>query len=341
MLLRIDPATRTAERVKGTKLSDFGLDERAFQEVLFSTLDRLVGDAELLLLTQSRRWREEPDLMAVDREANLHIFELKVWEAQQENLLQVLRYGQIYGRRDYDGLDNIWRRTRGDERSLAEAHQAKFDVELPKSHYNRKQVFVVLTNGLDVETREAIRYWKTTGLDVRPWIYRAYREGEKMLAEIVAYRTSDDPLEDQAEGSGSNYYLVNTNISNDERDDADMLAQKKVAAYYAPWKFKIARIKRGDKLLLYRSGHGVVAFGTADGKLLKANYHGDPELHEEEYGMKLNGFTRVDPPMTAAELKAIANNPGLMFRQTMVGLDPESGRRILAQLTEKGTGSRS
>jgi hypothetical protein len=38
MLLRIDPTTKSAERVTGVRLSEFGLDERGFQAVLFATL---------------------------------------------------------------------------------------------------------------------------------------------------------------------------------------------------------------------------------------------------------------------------------------------------------------
>ena len=49
--------------------------------------------------------------MALDRDGNLYIFEIKVWEAHQENLLQVLRYGQINGASDYEELERIWQRT--------------------------------------------------------------------------------------------------------------------------------------------------------------------------------------------------------------------------------------
>jgi hypothetical protein len=31
---------------------------------------------------QSRRWREEPDLMAIDKNGSLFIFELKAWEPE-------------------------------------------------------------------------------------------------------------------------------------------------------------------------------------------------------------------------------------------------------------------
>lgn len=49
---------------------------------------------------QPRKWQEKPDLMALDREGNLYIFEIKVWESRNENLLQILRYGQLFGAAD-------------------------------------------------------------------------------------------------------------------------------------------------------------------------------------------------------------------------------------------------
>ena len=63
------------------------------RDILFRSLDRLIGEDELLLPMQSRHWQEEPDLMALDRQGNLYIFEIKVWESRRENILQALRYG--------------------------------------------------------------------------------------------------------------------------------------------------------------------------------------------------------------------------------------------------------
>jgi hypothetical protein len=342
MLLRVDRQSRAANRVTGVPLGKFGLDERGLQDILFRSLDRLIGDDELLLLMQSRHWQEEPDLMAIDRDGNLYIFEIKVWEARQENLLQVLRYGQINGAMDYDALDRIWQRTWGDEKSLSDAHQAKFDVKLPREQFNPHQVFVVLTNGLDVETRQAIQYWRKAKLDIRPWVYRAYEFEGQMLLEISPFRTADDPLEDQAESQGDGYYILNTNRSNHAEDDDAMLAEKKAAAYFSPWKFKIARLKKGDHVFLYRSGVGIVATGKATGKLKKTPYHGQREHADEEYNMGLVDFIDVDPPLTAAEIKEISGNSGLVFRQTMFSLDHEGGAKLnqaarnrAARVTEK------
>ena len=230
MLLRVNRETKTAERMRGVQLSEFGLDERALQSILFGSLDRLIGDDELLMLQQSRAWQEEPDLLALDREGRLFIFEIKVWEAHSENLLQVLRYGQKFGGHRHEDLERIWRRDHRDE-SLLEAHKAKFGSSLTPEAFNQRQVFVVLTNGLDFRTREAVRYWRSSGLDVRPWVYRAYRgEADQLLLEISPFRVADDPYEDIAQG----FYIVNTNLRNDPQDDKAMLAERNVAAYYAP-----------------------------------------------------------------------------------------------------------
>jgi hypothetical protein len=213
-------------------------------------------------------------------------------------------------------------------RPLEEAHQEKFDVRLSHEQFNSQQVFVVLTNGLDVDTRLAVKYWRSAGLDVRPWVYRSYSIGDQMLLEISPFRTADDPLEDQAEGQGDGFYVVNTNWRHYREDDAAMLREKKVAAYFTPWKNKIERLRRGDHVFLYRSGSGIVAVGTADGKLRKAAYHGKPEHEDEEYAMGLLDFRLVDPPLTAADVKTITANPALVFRQTMFSLDRRSGEKL-------------
>ena len=280
MLLSINTKTRYAEKCRTKPLQSFGLDERALQDILFRSLDRLFPDDELILLMQSRRWQEEPDLMAVDKEGSLFIFELKAWESDRSNLLQVLRYGQLYGAMKYPELDGWFKKSTDSSQSLKVAHKAKFGVELSDEDYNRKQVFVVMTNGLDYRTREAIQYWRS-GLDVRPWVYRVYAgRADEMLLEMSHFRVLDNPYEDIAEG----YYILNTNFSNDRARSRryafpwqgrsllrSVEVQNREVGRRAMWSFSIKR------------GAGIVAFGEADGKLAKAPYHGDPANPDEEY----------------------------------------------------------
>jgi hypothetical protein len=332
MLLGINTKTRYAEKKRTERLQSFGLDERGLQDILFRSLDRLFPDDELVLLMQSRRWQEEPDLMAVDRNGDLFIFELKAWESQTENLLQVLRYGQIYGSSKYADLDGWYKKATDPSQSLLNSHRAKFEIDLPEAQFNRRQVFVVMTNGLDHRTREAIQYWRSCKLDVRPWVYRLYPgQADEMLLEMSAFRVQDNPYEDLAEG----YYILNTNISNSKDDHDDMVGNGKAAAYFDPWKFKIGRLARGDVIFLYQSRVGIVAIGEADGRLVKCAYQNTPEDAEEEYSMKLQRFQIVSPPLTAAEIKKISG-VNYVFMSTMFGLDAESGKAIRKFIHDSG-----
>jgi hypothetical protein len=124
------------------------------------------------------------------------------------------------------------------------------------------------------------------------------------------------------------FFLLNTNRRHDARDDADMLARGRAAAYFAPWKHQIERLRRGDVVFLYRSGAGIVAFGRASGRLEIRDYHGDPAAAGEEYAMALDGFSVLDTPLPAAEIQQVAGRT-LSFRQTMVALPADAGDRIL------------
>ena len=331
MLLKIDPQTKLATRVTGKRLHDFGLSERDLQNILFRSLDRLLPDDELLLLMQSQRWQEEPDLMALDKHGHLFIFELKVWELKSENILQALRYGQIFGNYGYADLQRLFEKIEGPNKSLKDVHKAKFEVELPEETFNRKQVFVTMTNGLDAKTREAIQYWRKAGLDVRPWVYRVYDgNNAEMMLEVSPFAVNDNPYSDIAEG----FYILNTNFRNSTNDHDDMLAHKKAAAYFTPWKYKIERLSKGDIVFMYQSGVGIVAVGVASGKLEKRAYQGKPEYQEEEYAMKLYQFRRVDKPITAAEIKGVTE-VDYRFMSTMFAIDAESGRKLYRYIVQK------
>ena len=303
MLLRVQTSTRSSRRVESRKLRDFGVFERDFQAILFENLERLLPDEELLLVAQSRNWQEDPDLLAIDEKGRLFIFELKVWEARSENILQALRYGQIFGQYSYDLLNSLFVLYEQSGRSLAQAHERTFEVELPIERFNSEQVFVIVTNGLDFKTREAVQYWRSRGLDVRPWVYRTYSDSDDaFLLEMSRFVITDNPYEDVA----TNYFILNTNYNNNPTDHDEMLQHQKAAAYFSPWKHKIERLSPKDIVFLYQSGVGIVACGYASGRLEKAPYQGNPEHADEEYFMALTHFQPVNPPVSASEIKIIS-----------------------------------
>jgi len=216
--------------------------------------------------------------------------------------------------------------------SLIEAHRRRFpDVKICESDFNKKQHYIVLTNGIDVKTREAILYWIKQGLDIKGWIYRIYKtKSNEFYLEFNTYKTMDDPFEDIEEG----YFILNTNYSNGPDDEKDMITNKKAAAYYDPWKKSIKNMQIGDKVFLYRSGTGIVARGFVKGDLKKADWHGEPTEKDEEYYVELKSFSEIKTPLTASEIKSITDID-YRFMKTCFSVDRESGDKIWNELTKR------
>lgn len=330
MIFKLKKHEHNITRVQRNRLSDIGWREDDFQKLLFRNLEKVLQDEELLLIMQSRKWQEEPDLMAVNRDGDLLIFELKAWEAREYHLLQALRYGQIYGQYSYESLNDLFLKFFPESQDLLRALNNKFGTSLTADKINRHQHFIVITNGLDFKTRQAILYWSEKGIDIRSWIYRVYKLAEDdILVEFDTFRIKEDPFEDIEEG----FYILNTNYGNDPSDDEDMINNKKAAAYLDPWKRNIEKLTRGDKVFLYRSGDGIAAMGIASGKLEKAPYHGEEEHRGEEYSMKLDKFRKLKRPLPAAEIKKVTG-VNYRFMSTMFAVDSDSGDKLWQHISQ-------
>lgn len=325
MLFHIDTANKELSSIQRRYLKDIGLDERGLQDILFQNLHRVLREEDFVLLMQSKIGQEEPDIMAIDRHGDVYIFEMKAWESQSENLLQVLRYGQIFGTYDYNSLDELFRsRNHAYKKPLLDVLNEHFGIVLSSEDINRNQHFVVLTNGLDFDTRQAIRYWSQRGLSVRGWIYRVYEIDNNPVIEFDTFSKVDDPYEDVEGG----YYILNTNYSNDQQTHLEMLNEHKGAAYYAPWKNKIKSIHHRDRVFLYQSGVGIVAAGTAKGSFKMKDYNGQPN---EEYYIDLDPFKVLPIPLAAAQMKSLAGR-NFVFRQTLFAIDKNTGDKLWSLL---------
>lgn len=329
MLFYLDPNDRTSLKpLPGTTLARHGWTEKELEVLVAQHIDHVVRESQLLVVHQERRYQEEPDIMALDREGRLHLFELKRWGSDAENLLQVLRYGQRFGQHDYDALDNIFRRYAGREgqdgavADLARAHQSYFDLPdpLPRARFNHDQVFVVMVNGLDRATREALAYWGSKGLPIRPLVYRVYStRGGDLLFEIEPYGTEPDTtdLDDAAAGLA----VVNTNVTYMADAWRDMLDGSKVAAYYGR-KTAVDRLAIGDPVALFHRGVGVIALGRATTTFRRGSVGSD--VDEEHYVLvdfefKVNPTEEPHRAVTAREINEHLQ-ASHRFRQTVYTL---------------------
>ncbi len=170
---------QTSRRIPIENPEKLGILEKHIEDFFASYLVELIPEDQLMLIAQERKYQEEADSLAFDAKETLFIFELKRWRASAENLLQVLRYGQIFGRYTYAQLEGLVRTKQKLEGKLRENHQEHFQLSeaLPEEKFNANQRFVIVTNGIDHDTLEAIQYWSKKGIRIDSLTYKLYTLG--------------------------------------------------------------------------------------------------------------------------------------------------------------------
>ncbi len=200
--------------------------------------------------------------------------------------------------------------------------------------FNRKQHFIVMTNGLDRGTREALAYWRGCGLSVHALVYRVYAlKGGDVLFELEPYGPDGDAVEDREDG----LVVVNTNATYMPNAYKDMLAGSKASAYLSR-KWAVWNVTKGTPVALYHTGLGVIAFGKTVG-----------DVHRVPYGNDVDGehyvpcdFDYVVDPATEREkaVTAWAINQHLgashRFRQTVYTLPIGAASFIRDTLKKNG-----
>lgn len=322
------------ERVEIADLNEFGVTEKELEEFLSSHLNEVFSEEDLLLIAQQRPRQEDADILAIDRDGVLYIFELKRWKGKEENILQVLRYGQKFGRYSYEKLEAFARR-RGltEGTSLQEAHQVHFhrDEPLPKIRFNHDQVFVLVTNGADDDSVSAVSYWSSKGVKIVCVPYSVYRiGGVGPYIQVHTYSPTGVVMPERK----PQYFIVNTNRTHIPDAWRDMLSvdsetgeagkSGKAAAYYSR-KYPVGNIPKASTVFLYHTGVGVIAQGVATSGREKADFRGD---REEEYfvPLKFDWALRADQWDDLAPKAREINrrlNSGYRFRQTVFAIGKE------------------
>lgn len=327
----------TSKKVKITTPADFEIKERHIEEFLKSRLAELVSEDHLMLIGQERAMQEEADLLALDRNGNLFIFELKRWSSSEENLLQVLRYGQKFGRYSYEELEVLAKRQNKLEGSLKEKHQDYFELEdaVKESNFNNDQVFVLVTNGTDEDTLSAIKYWADKNLDIKCSPYRVYEIEGKPFIQFDTFNPDGDVIEER----NTEFYIVNTNRSYMSSAYKDMLGDLKTgkaSAYYGR-KFAVDVIPKNATVYLYHTRVGVIAKGRAMSAYAETDYNGD-ENEEHFVPLEFEWATQDvnwdDYAVHSYEINKRLNS-GHKFRKTAFSITEEMSDEINKIYREK------
>lgn len=303
---------------------DAGWEEKDLENLLAENITSLIREEYLMPISQERPMQEEPDILALDIEATLYIFELKRTKSEPEHLLQVLRYGQRFGVYNYDQLNDKYEKfEKATQKDLQNAHKEYFNLEdkIPKNEFNKKQRFVVVTNGIDVETLRSIKYWREKGLPIEPLIYQLYRVKDTFLLDFTPYSGQRDEYEIAETTS----HIVNTDAAYRPEAYIDMLRNNKVAAYGGR-KHAIDSISKNDKVFLYHSKVGICAVGTVTSEPVEIK-------KKDEIFVSCSFRKKIDPennPEKALSAREINSELGTnwSFRQTRFSISDEEAKKI-------------
>lgn len=260
--------------------SDFQGKEKDLENLLAENLNDLyMEDAQLMPIFQERQLQAEPDLLALDKEGNLVIFELKRDEVQGDTTIQVMRYAQNYGQKTYLELNEFYQKyksKRDDKLSLKDAHKEAFglDKELDESEFNKRQKMVIVGNSLDISLIKAVEYWKSKKLNIDFLPYRFYKINDEIYFEFFA-----KPYDYHLNIRYKKGIIFDTCRTYIESAVWDMFKKNKVSAYNSASNF-IRSFNKGDYVFYYHKGWGIIGVGIIKSSLPKEiSSNGEIELY--------------------------------------------------------------
>jgi len=308
-----------------TNLSALGWQEKDLEGYLAKHLPEVVGD-DLFVIGRSSPFEEIVDLVALDREGDLWLFELKKVAGTSENLLQVLRYSQLFAQTSIDELDRVFRRyrgTAGDSLAVAFCAHFGFDSQAAGSwgeRIGRRHHLVVVTDGTDDETLSAVDHWQRHGVDVQAWPYRVYGGDDRSFQlDLPELMTRGRRISRRPAG----VFVVNTSRKGETNSKNENFMMEKECALVTnePWIWKIFNIPTGSKVMLYANRIGVIALGIATGERRMEDLAG-----AKAHYVRLREFRRLRSPLTTKE---ITSTTGKKYRyQSVMELRGDAGPKV-------------
>lgn len=235
-------------------IGELNLLEKDLENLLAEILE---SDGEWMPIFQERNFRPEPDLVALDSNGNLIIFELKRYSADSWTIHQIMNYYRSFGSLSYDDLNQkfkkylIEKNYSGEIKELADFHKENFglDEPLPKNYFNRIQKMMIVANVADSSLIEDIKYLKQQGLyniDFTP--YRFYKIGEKIYFEFFT-----KPYDLHIDSRSIKGVMFDTCEKYYAGAFLDMFAKAKISAY-GDKEDTVYCFNKGDYVFYYKNG---------------------------------------------------------------------------------------
>ena len=278
----------------------------------------------------------EIDLLAMDREANLVILELKRDRTPREVVAQTLDYASWVKPLSYQELDAITHDFLG--KNLKDAFEAHFNSPIPET-VNSSHSMVILASELDDSSERIVQYLaEDYEVNINVIFFTFFKQdGNEFLgrAWLMDPQEVQERSQPRKKAPWSGYYFVNFG-ENEQRNWDDCRKYGFISAGQGPiYRDALKRLKEGDLIFAYMPGLGYVGYGTimspavmvkdfvvesTGKKLLESSLFAqagikencdDPEYSEWVVAVKwVKTFTRNEPKKFAG----IFANPNIVCR---------------------------
>ncbi len=159
--------------------------EKRLEDILAEDLS--IVDPDLLLIGRQvpTRFGGFIDLLAMDRDGNLTVIELKRNKTPRDVVAQVLDYGSWVRDLEYEEIAGIFEAYKDkyfpneQETSLDEAFCQFFDVQEMPETLNESHKLIIVAAKLDSSTERIINYLTEFGVAVNAVFFRFFRDGEQ------------------------------------------------------------------------------------------------------------------------------------------------------------------
>lgn len=212
-------------------MADVSKLEKDLENLLsVNMFETLFEDNPYMVIFQERAFQPEPDIISLNRDGDLVIFELKRQNASADALSQLFRYAQVTQKFNYETLQEKFLSFRHENTnvSLKQAHQEAFNLDSPLSEnqFNKQQHMIVVGSSADDELVDAIKYWISKGISIDFIPYRLYKMGESLHFEFFA-----KPFDFHSNPNDVKGVIFDTNRTWDEKALAHMIQKNRVSAF--------------------------------------------------------------------------------------------------------------
>ena len=261
---------RIDEGANPVLLSGMDLESRLEEAI---TDDISILDDQLMVIGRqvSTSFGKNIDLLAIDEDGDLIVIELKRDKTPRDSVAQALDYGSwvhllstVEIERIYADFQDRYGKAPAPE-SLADAMNSKF--KSTPEDYNARHRLLIAASALDPATERIVKYLREVHeIDINVAFFQAFVESERQYI-VRAWLSENKPLSvmDDADATvGTEWngeYFVNVGEC-EYRNWTDAFQYGFVSAGGAKrFERAMKRLKEGDKIWAYVSGHGYVGYG--------------------------------------------------------------------------------